>query len=90
MSSYFFHRTRNLPTTSNTTPTNNASVTSRITPTSRPEVTPALSDQELLESALEFEKTDVFQQAEEEAKKARGKISVSLSPRYLHGLASRH
>ena len=52
---------------------NNASVTSRITPTSRPEVAAALSDQELLESALEFEKTAVFQQAEEEAKKARGK-----------------
>lgn len=40
---------------------------------SRPEVTSVLSDQELLESALQFEKTAVFQQAEEEAKKARGK-----------------
>ena len=81
MSSYFYHRTRNLPTTT----TNTTSVAA----SSRTEVAPVLSDQELLESALEFEKTATFQQAEQEAKKARGQWE-SRSTRLLYAFSSRH
>jgi len=61
MSNYFFKRISNLPMT-------NKSSTSTTTTST---VTSALTDDELLAGALEFEQTDEFRHAEEEAKKAR-------------------
>jgi hypothetical protein len=72
MSNYFFQRIKNLPT-----PVNN-NINSRLTQQTKtsikPEITTILSDDELLASALQFEQTPQFKQAEEEAKKARGRF----------------
>ena len=80
MSNYFFKRIKNLPTT----PTNNRnSNVSPVTPHSKTPVklgpTITISDDELLESAVKFEQSPQFKQAEEEAKKARGETILSFS-----------
>ncbi len=73
MSSYFFQRIKNLPTTANNS--NNVSRSPQQTKTIvKSDAVVTLSDDELLTSALQFEKSTQFKQAEEEAKKARGLI----------------
>jgi hypothetical protein len=72
MSSYFFQRIKNLPTTANSN--NNAPRSTQQTKTIvKSDAVVTLSDDELLTSALQFEKSAQFKQAEEEAKKARGR-----------------
>lgn len=67
MSHYFFKRIKNVPTSSTTNGT-----TTRSLLTSQPQAIPSMSDEDLLAGALQFEQTDEFKQAEEQAKKARG------------------
>ncbi len=72
MSSYFFQRIKNLPTTANNS--NNVSRSPQQTKAIvKSDAVVILSDDELLASALQFEKSVQFKQAEEEAKKARGR-----------------
>jgi hypothetical protein len=92
MSNYFVQRTKNLPT--NTNSNNNASRLAQpkkaaTTVKSEPVIT--ISDDELLDSVLEFEKTSEFKQAEEAAKKARGGRafnSSNVSHMFLQSLKS--
>ena len=95
MSSYFFQRIKNLPMSTNSNNNNNASrlaQTTKPAPTtvkSEPVIT--ISDDELLDSVLEFEKTSEFKRAEEDAKKSRGGRafnSSNFSHMFLQNLKS--
>jgi hypothetical protein len=70
MSSYFFQRIKNLPTTANNS--NNSRLIQQTKQLIKSEDKQSLSDDELLTSALKFEQTSQFKQAEEQAKKAKG------------------
>ncbi|CAM4853435.1 unnamed protein product [Rotaria socialis] len=71
MSSYFFQRIKNLPTTANNSNSNDSRLMSNAKTTIKTEVTPSVSDDELLTSALQFEQTPQYKQAEEHARRAR-------------------
>ena len=72
MSNYFFKRIKNLPTTANNSNSNASRLIQQPKTTVKPEAIITISDDELLDSTLQFEQTPQFKQAEEEAKKARG------------------
>lgn len=81
MSSYFFQRIKNLPT-STTNNNRNSNVTPHPKTPVKLEPTITISDDELLNGALEFEQTSEFKKAEEEAKKARGESVGSILVHY--------
>ena len=83
MSNYFYERIKNLPTGVSST---NSGIgyrqnASAAWPTAKKLDAPAnVTDDELLESVLQFEKTPQFKRAEEEAKQERGKPSFIRLP----------
>lgn len=84
MSSYFFQRIKNLPTT-DTNNNRNSHVSPVIPHPKTPvklEPTITISDDELLDGALKFEQTPEFKKAEAEAKKVKGE-STSCFPSIL-------
>ena len=94
MSNYFYERIRNLPTAVNNT---NSGIgyrqnASAAWPTPKKSDVPAnLTDDELMESVLQFEKTPQFKRAEEEAKHQRGKSpSVRVESFYSTHSQRRH
>ncbi|CAF2520548.1 unnamed protein product [Rotaria sp. Silwood2] len=71
MSSYFFQRIKNLPTTGNNNISNNSRFIQQSKTTIKTELTPSVSDDELLTSALKFEQALQNKQVEENTKKTR-------------------